>query len=272
MLRRNSAQQEKPRRLAVLLPMSIARLIITCLIVIVSIGKVDFALTVSGAPTQSVSQATTSLTVEDTREAEERLSELGYWTGPVDGKLDEGSRHALIAFQKVEGRQRTGKLGPGELEALRAATRPKPIEGGFAHIELDLARQVLFVVDASWTVSKILPVSTGTGKLFTEGGRTRRAITPRGRFTVYRKINGWRRSPLGSLYYPSYIYGGIAIHGSPSVPPYPASQGCIRIPMFAARQFSEMTPIGTVVIIHDGAPVIDEAGGRDAGDRLQRQR
>jgi peptidoglycan hydrolase-like protein with peptidoglycan-binding domain len=33
-------------------------------------------------------------------ETERKLSELGYWTGPVDGRLDEGTRSALIAFQK----------------------------------------------------------------------------------------------------------------------------------------------------------------------------
>jgi hypothetical protein len=197
------------------------------------------------------------VTVQDIREAEERLSELGYWTGPVDGKLDEGSRHALIAFQKVEGRQRTGKLTPAELEALRTATRPKPVESGSAHVEIDVDRQVLFIVDDSGAVTKILPVSTGTGKPFTASGWTRRACTPCGRFTIYRKINGWRRSPLGLLYYPNYINGGIAIHGNPSVPAYPASHGCIRIPMFAAKEFSETIPLGTIVIIHEGlSPVL----------------
>ena len=43
-----------------------------------------------------------------------------------------------------------------------------------------------------------------------------------------------------------------AIHGSLSVPAYPASHGCVRIPMFAAREFSEMAPIGTPVIVYDG--------------------
>jgi lipoprotein-anchoring transpeptidase ErfK/SrfK len=32
----------------------------------------------------------------------------------------------------------------------------------------------------------------------------------------------------------SYIVGGIAIHGFASVPPYPASHGCIRVPMSEA--------------------------------------
>ena len=194
------------------------------------------------------------MSTEEIREAEQRLSDLGYWTGPIDGVLDGGSRQALIAFQKVEGRQRSGKLTQEELQALRTGKRPLCRESGYSHIEIDLARQVLFAVDVSGLVSNVLPVSTGTGKLFTSEGRTRRAVTPCGRFTVSHKIAGWRKSPLGLLYYPNYIVGGIAIHGNPSVPVYPASHGCIRIPMFAAKQFSEMTPIGTEVIVHDGTP------------------
>ena len=75
-------------------------------------------------------------------EAEQRLSDLGYWTGPVDGGFDESSRHALLAFQKIEGRKRTGKFA-GELEALKLAARPEPRDSTYPHIEIDLERQVL---------------------------------------------------------------------------------------------------------------------------------
>ena len=206
----------------------------------------------SGVPQQQSSrfQSVFQISTEEIRDAEQRLSDVGYWTGPVDGVPDEGSRQALIAFQKVEGRQRTGKLTQDELEALRTAKRPPALESGYAHIEIDLSRQVLFAVDVSGSVSKILPVSTGTGRLFTSEGKTRRAVTPCGRFAISHKISGWRKSPLGLLYYPNYIVGGIAIHGNPSVPVHPASHGCIRIPMFAAKEFSEIYPIGTVVIVY----------------------
>jgi L,D-transpeptidase-like protein/putative peptidoglycan binding protein len=184
-------------------------------------------------------------------EAQERLIELGYWIGEAEGKWGEASRAGLIAFQKVEGRPRTGKLTAAELEALNAASRPSPLESGSVHIEVDLKRQVLFVVEAGGTVSRILPVSTGDGKMFTVDDYTQPAVTPTGRFHVYRKLPGWRKSPLGLLYYPNYIVGGIAIHGNPSVPAQQASHGCVRIPMFAAEEFSEMTPIGTEVIVYD---------------------
>lgn len=206
-------------------------------------------------------QASTGLKIksdlepEAIREAEQRLVDLGYWAGPIDQTFDLASRQALIAFQKVEGRKRTGSLNAEELESLRRAVRPKPLESSHAHVEIDLKLQVLFIVDASGIVSRILPVSTGSGQPFTSEGWTRRAITPTGRFTIQRKLQGWHKSPLGLLYYPSYILGGIAIHGNPLVPATPASHGCIRIPMFAAKEFSEMTPVGTAVIVHDGSPL-----------------
>ena len=135
----------------------------------------------------------------------------------------------------------------------RARAEPPPVvplETGYAHVEVDLSQQRLSVIDDSGRVVKTLPVSSGSGKWFTSEGRTRRAITPTGRFTVVRKIAGWHKSPLGMLYYPNYITQGVAIHGSRSVPPRPASHGCIRIPMSAAKEFFDVTPIGTVVLVH----------------------
>src|SRR5215467_16087136 len=44
------------------------------------------------------------------KEAEHRLSDMGYWTGSVDGVFDPATRQALIAFQKWEGREITGQL------------------------------------------------------------------------------------------------------------------------------------------------------------------
>ncbi len=188
---------------------------------------------------------------EEFGEARKRLAELGYWLKEDEPAEDASLRHALIAFQKIEGRPRTGKLTKEELEALRAANPPKPRETGYAHIEVDLCRQVLFLVEADNTPLRVLPVSTGSGKCFTEGGRTRFAITPTGRFKIQWKLKGWRKSPLGLLYYPNYFYGGVAIHGNPSVPAEPASHGCVRIPMFAAKEFSDLAVVGMVVIVHN---------------------
>jgi lipoprotein-anchoring transpeptidase ErfK/SrfK len=77
------------------------------------------------------------------------------------------------------------------------------------------------------------------------------AYTPRGRFRIYGKMEGWRRSPLGLLYYPNYFSDGLAIHGNPEVPHTPKSHGCVRIPMSAAKWISQQLPVGTIVLIYD---------------------
>ena len=77
------------------------------------------------------------------------------------------------------------------------------------------------------------------------------AHTPRGRFLVYEKVVGWETGRNSSMYYSNYISGGVAIHGYPSVPVQPASHGCIRIPIFAAREVSKLLPIGTIVLVYD---------------------
>lgn len=192
-----------------------------------------------------------ALSKDERVEAEECLAKIGYWVGPIDGTIDSAFRHALIAFQKVEGRKRTGKLTRQEFAALRTATTPLPRHTGFAHVEIDLKRQVLFVVDPTSFITHILTISTGNEQLYMDQGQTHRAHTPTGRFKVLRKISGWRKSTLGLLYYPSYISQGIAIHGSTSVPTQPASHGCIRIPMYAAKELSTLLPVGTDVLVYD---------------------
>lgn len=225
--------------------------------------------TVSPAKSQDSSKKKTTrpkpLTAKDHRAAEQRLSDLGYWTGTVDGKWDTASHFALIAFQKVEGLKRTGRLTRADFERLMLADRPVPFESGAAHVEVDLERQVLFMVDDSGTVTRILPVSTGSGKLFTSQGVTREARTWPGRYKIRQKIAGWKKSPLGRMYYPNYFMWGTAIHGYPSVPAKPASHGCVRIPMFAARPFSRMVEIGMDVIVHRNGVTIPNAVIADEG-------
>ena len=50
-------------------------------------------------------------------EIEQRLSQLGYWITKVDGKADASTRQAILAFQKVEHRKRTGVVSAADMEA-----------------------------------------------------------------------------------------------------------------------------------------------------------
>lgn len=204
------------------------------------------------ASAQTATKTTTK--AEQILEAETLLDNLGYWIAKVDRVADASTRHALVAFQKVEKRKLTGVLSAKELEALRAATRPTPKyagNGGAAHVEIDITRQVLFLVDENGTVTRILPVSSGNEQRYFDEGKWQTAHTPRGAFQITRQIFGVRHASLGSLYYPNYFSGGVAIHGSSSVPAQPASHGCVRIPNFAAREFQQLVRVGMPVYVFD---------------------
>jgi len=184
---------------------------------------------------------------------EQRLQTLGYLAGKIDGVFDKATQHGVIAFQKVEGLPRSGRGDALTVARLGTASTPLPRYSTPANnLEVDVARQVVFVVKGG-VVSNILPTSTGSNKNFTNEGWTRRAITPNGQFRISRKINAMRISPLGQLYKPSYFNGGIAFHGNGSVPVYPASHGCVRLPMqFADWFFANASPIGTIVYVYGG--------------------
>jgi hypothetical protein len=232
-------------------------------------GLLVLTSTQSSANTMSKKPHERALNRTEAKEAERRLSDLGYWTGPVDGVIDGITRTALIAFQKWERREITGRLTSQDLEAIRNATSPQAKETGYKHVEVDIDRQVLLVTDDQGAVAGIVPVSTGSGKQYNEKGLRGLAYTPKGRFRIYGKASGWKRSPLGLLYYPNYFSGGVAIHGNPSVPQQPESHGCIRIPMSASRAISKLLPVGTIVLVYDKDSFVSAKEWAEADKRKQ---
>ena len=203
------------------------------------------------ASTRSSEQALQNTT--EIAEAEQLLANLGYLVENPDGKLDFMSRHAVMAFQKVEGLKRTGVLTASVLERMREAATPAAKHGGPAHIEVDLKRQVLFMVNDEGNVTLIVPISSGSGEKYYDKTikKWEVASTPRGEFKIERKINGLRKAPLGTIYYPSYFKQGWAIHGSNSIPPRPASHGCVRVPRGADKKLFKMMPVGTKIYLYD---------------------
>jgi hypothetical protein len=163
---------------------------------------------------------------------ERRLAELRYALPRVDGVYGHDTVEAVLAFQKVHGLPRTGTVEPWLWRRLARAGAPRPRRGG-DYIEVDKTRQVLFVVHGG-EVTKAVHVSTGaTGN------------TPLGTWQVYRKVPGWD----WVLWYPLYFLRGFAIHGYPSVPAYPASHGCVRVPMWIAPQLFDRHGFGTKVTV-----------------------
>ena len=167
------------------------------------------------------------------RALEERLRELRYALPRVDGSYRLDTYQAVLAFQKVEGLPRTGRVDGRTWRALRQASPPRPRHGG-THIEVSKGRQVLFVV-RDGRVTSVIHVSTGaTGN------------TPVGRWRIYRKVTGWD----WVLWYPMYFLRGFAIHGYPEVPAYPASHGCVRVPMWIAPSLFDRHSYGQTVYIY----------------------
>jgi peptidoglycan hydrolase-like protein with peptidoglycan-binding domain len=163
---------------------------------------------------------------------QERLAELGYWNGKADGSFGGTTQQAVFALQKAAGLSRDGVVGPKTSAALAEGVRPKAHSSTGHVIEINKKRQLLLIVDGG-RVTTILNTSTGSGQHYTYEGETYLASTPSGKFTASRQINGWRNGPLGPLWRPKYFNGGIAVHGAPSVPPYPASHGCARVSIAA---------------------------------------
>lgn len=181
---------------------------------------------------------------------QQRLVELGYWLGEPDGTYGQLTRQAVMAFQKVEGLSRDGVAGPTTQERLATAARPAP--RGSDGLEIDLTRQVLFVVQGG-QVTWAINTSTGNGEAYTSStGGTAIAATPPGQFRVQREIDGLREAPLGTLYRPKYFNGGIAVHGSGSIPAQPASHGCARVTNAAMDLLwsSGVAPIGASVWVY----------------------
>ena len=205
------------------------------------------------------SRPTRPLSRAEIKDAQQRLSEMGYGSG--------GS--ALTLFQKWEARKLTGGLNRAEFDAIMSAEAPKPKDAGYKHVEVDLDRQVLLLTDDEGAVKKILRVSTGSNKRYNEKGVRGLAYTPRGRFRIYAKISGWRKSPLGLLYYPNYFSDGLAIHGNPEVPHSPQSHGCIRIPMSEAVSMFKQLPVGTIVLIYDGESFVSAQDWAEADRQKQ---
>jgi peptidoglycan hydrolase-like protein with peptidoglycan-binding domain len=205
--------------------------------------------------TTTAAPAVEAVSSADVQAVQERLAELGYDVGTPDGRFGGRTSYAVMAFQKMEGLSRTGDID-GELRAaLATAGPPGPmVPGGpSTRVEIDLNRQVL-IFWSGGALTRILPVSSGSGEEYCVDGDCDVAVTPPGSFQIGRKAEGLEVAPLGELWWPMYFNRGIAIHGSPSVPPYPASHGCIRIPMYAAPSFYEQVGRGTAVILVGRGP------------------
>lgn len=185
------------------------------------------------ARTVVVQQLTLGATGPSVAALEQRLVAMHYALARVDSRFGEDDYEAVLAFQKVHRLARTGRVDPGLWRRIFASAAPRARYPG-THVEVDKARQVLYEV-RDGKVVLVVHVSTGaTGN------------TPVGLWHIYRRVPGWD----WVLYYPSYFLRGFAIHGYPDVPAYPASHGCVRVPLWIATRLYAMQSYGEAVYVY----------------------
>lgn len=182
---------------------------------------------------------------------QQRLSGLGYWLGTPDGHFGSLTQQAVWALQKSAGLARDGVVGPNTMRALDRKVLPRTSLSGNG-VEISIDRQVLMVVRGG-RVTLVLNTSTGSGERYTSTyGTEAIARTPRGRYQVLRAVDGQVTNSLGSLWRPIFFrQNGIAVHGSPSIPPWPASHGCARVSNPAVDMIwaKGLMPLGSTVLV-----------------------
>jgi hypothetical protein len=138
------------------------------------------------------------------------------------GVYDQGTGLALDAYHRLLRHGFAQSLDPGTVSELldgRGAFRVR-YPGDGRHAEGDLSLQLLALIHGS-QVERIYPISSGKPS----------TPTVLGRYRVYARTPGYL--PDG-MYYSSFFTGGYAIHGYDPAPDYPASHGCMRLPIMDA--------------------------------------
>ena len=212
---------------------------------------------------ESPLQAVGANSGQETARVQLRLYELGFWLSAADGDYGLTTKQAVMAFEKYMGFEADGKVDQRTADALTTMTlRPIARANSGTLVEIDKAKQLLFFVIDGRT-EWILNTSTGNGEEYTEEDKntpgemiTGVSLTPSGLHNVNReRPEGWWEGDLGEIYRPKYFVGGVAVHGSNSIPNYPASHGCVRVSVPAMDWIwdSGIMPMRTPVWVHDGA-------------------
>ncbi|WP_419704280.1 L,D-transpeptidase family protein [Promicromonospora sp. NFX87] len=184
---------------------------------------------------------------------QQRLKDLGYFVTSVDKAYGGETQQAVFALQKAGGLYRDGVVGDATQNAADDGVVPKAHTSSGKVLEIDIDRQLVLAVEDGKVV-KVINASSGNGETYEAKGATYTAYTPRGSFAVFREVNGMHSSTLelGDMWRPKFFTGGIAVHGSASVPAFPASHGCVRVSNSAMDWIWDTwgAPSGTPVVVY----------------------
>lgn len=165
------------------------------------------------------------------RVIQRKLARLNYVVSG-DGVFDDALGRALLAFRKVNRMSRVQSAGSavGRKLARNSGTFRGKYPRAGRHIEVDISRQVMAMYEGK-KLARVYHVSTGAGG----------TPTVRGRFHVYMQTPGTNAK---GMVHSSYFIRGYAIHGYASVPTYPASHGCVRVPVPNALSIYQWVRVG----------------------------
>ena len=220
---------------------------------------------------------------EDVRRIQQRLKDLHFDPGRIDGVYGGDTMMAVWAFQALVQKMTRDTLvdfvTPVLWDSMRGEVTitPRRQPGSPNHVEVYLPEQVMAVFKGQQLLL-VTHISTGTGQKWCEEvtidpgeegnkgalpikmGICGEAITPGGIYYFYNRKLGLRESKLGTMWNPVYFNFGVAIHGAMMVPKEPASHGCVRIPIFVSNYFPALVQYNDRVYVFDGVKEPEEYG------------
>jgi hypothetical protein len=245
---------------------------------IVSVSTSNVATTTTLPKTTLTRTLEKGISGEDVRIVQQRLKDLHFDVGAVDGQFGSNTEMAIWAYQalilNLRGKDRTGKITPELWQRIQDPLGlPNKRPNAATHVEILLAAQAM-VVYVQNELRLITHISTGSGEHWCAEPRNVPAwpgatttslppgqkmgrvcgesVTPGGIFKIYMKRPGWVDIPLGRVYNMLSFNSGIAIHGFQDVPSKPASHGCVRVPMHIAEYLPDWLKVGDQVFVWDG--------------------
>lgn len=185
-----------------------------------------------------------------TSSLQQALAEKGFYRGPIDGVYNTQTRYAVMAFRKEIGTTRSYSWSDSLWDDLIMYQAPYTRFSEPDRVEINLTKQTAHLFRDGQLMGTF-PISSGNGELFYNSrGKLVRAVTPAGSYRVFRRAHGWYTSYLGQLLNPWFFNGGIALHGSNTVPSYPDSHGCVRLTVWDSNFVNQYMYIGIDVHVY----------------------
>lgn len=215
--------------------------------------------------------AATAASSAKIKEAQTIMTKFNLPTGTIDGQFGPNTARGLCSFRQVSNQKWSrSSLTDAQLKKLRAydakyaklSDIPAPKKDGKStYVLVNQTCQTLTYVEGGY-YKRVMTASTGMKGHTTKEGEYSLGGTKRGWHcsTIYPESCATHTEgrfstveDYGNMYNKRHVYGAVFVHGSTSVPTYPASHGCIRVtPANSDWMYDNVGNNGPVPIIIDG--------------------